>query len=129
MKLTISERRKVPRIPFESEMKFKVLKAKELSENIEFESGMIKNISEYGIGIVVKKLLKEEDIIRLVFNIGPKEFNIFAEVIWCNEIAFSGIYEAGLEFNYIKDEDYDFLRSAIKMLRNMENEKNGEKKI
>ncbi len=117
MRLTISERRKVPRIPFESDMKFRILKGIGLNNEDEFEEGKIKNISEYGIGIIIKKSLKEEDIIRLVFNIGVKEFNVFAEVIWCREIAFSGIYEVGLEFSYIKDEDYDFLCSAVKILR------------
>ncbi len=119
MKLSLTERRKVPRIPLDADMKFKVLKGKDITDDNEFENGKIKNISEYGIGIIINKFLEEEDIIRIIFTIGAKEFNIFSEVIWCKEIAFSGIYEAGLEFSYIKDEDYDFLCSAVKMLRNV----------
>ncbi len=119
MRLSLTERRKVPRIPFDAEMKFKVLKGNGVTNYDELENGRIKNISEYGIGVIINKFLEEEDIIRIIFSIGEKEFNIFSEVIWCKEIAFSGIYEAGLEFSYIKDEDYDFLCSAVKMLKNV----------
>jgi hypothetical protein len=118
MKLSLEERRRVPRIPFETEMKYKILKGN-MYDSEEYCGGKVKNISEYGMGIITDKELNEEDIIRINFLIGQKEYNIFCEVIWCKEISFSGNYEIGLEYSYINENDYNFLCSAVKTLRNM----------
>lgn len=118
MKLSLEEIIRVPRIPFEAEMKYKILKGN-MDYGEEYCDGKIKNISEYGIGIIIGKELNVEDIIRINFLIGQKEYNIFCEVIWCKEISFSSNYEIGLEYSYINESDYNFLCSAVKTLRNI----------
>ena len=72
-----------------------------------------RDISESGIRIRTQNFFKIKDFLLLTFSLPQKsDIKAYAKVVWCKRVE-SGMYESGLEFWDIKNEDREIVRSFV----------------
>ena len=112
MKVSVAERRKAARVPVDFDVRYKVLRGKEMRENRGYMEVKAKNISQYGICILTPEELQEGDILHINFRVEDREIDAFSAVIWSDEL--KDDYEAGLEFDFLSHYDAIFLIQYMK---------------
>ncbi|MBN1698754.1 MAG: PilZ domain-containing protein [Spirochaetales bacterium] len=73
----------------------------------------IKNISDNGICLLAETEFNRGDILSIVFNLPVrKEIRAYTKVIWSRKVE-SSLYENGLQFWYIDEEDRQFISHLV----------------
>ncbi len=116
MQTEFLERRITNRIDIVGETKYKILSSDLDKINFGYEKGKIKNISKGGICILIPHKIEEGIVLRVEINVTNSDNRIikaFCEVEWCNLENSAGLYEIGLSFIALKEEDQKFLEQFI----------------
>jgi len=112
MQTEFVERRSTRRINAGGETKYKIASAKANGIKSNYESGKIKNISKGGICLLLTGKIEEGTTLRVEINLTNPEnrmISAFCEVEWCNPAGPQDLYEIGLSFFAVKEEDQKFL--------------------
>jgi hypothetical protein len=116
MKLSVSDRRLVPRVPIDFDIKYRILKGKRI-ENIDetgYRNAKASNVSIFGIAINTVDPLEEGDILHANFTIEGREIDAFCAVAWSEFSCEKKDYEVGLEFDFLGQYDCIYLIQFIK---------------
>lgn len=119
MELTVKERRSAQRVPCNMYVAYKVLRrGQEASEDDHFVRAQTRDISEFGMGLLVNEEFMEGDIIRVDFTLGGRKMEAVCEIMWSTEV-FLGEdnpqYAAGLEFACLTTEEQKHLEIYFRM--------------
>ena len=119
MELSIKERRSAQRVPCDMYVAYKVLRrGMEACEDDHFVRARTRDISEFGLGMLVNEEFAEGDMIRVDFTLGGRKLESVCEIMWCNEI-FLGEdhpqYAIGIGFTCLRNEDQQFLETYFRM--------------
>lgn len=113
-----AERRKFPRLPFDTGVDYKLLK----QEGDAFFSTASKNISVGGICIITYEPLNSGDILELKFSLPLADKFITAKgrVAWTGNLKIEGknidaVYEAGIEFISIDEKDMERIQRYVEL--------------
>jgi len=105
--MTIVEKRKFPRLPFNVKVKYEVLKVSPLR----VEENLSKNVSAGGICLVVSEKIDIGALLRLKLSLkGEVNFNIVkGKVVWVEEFSVNDYkaYDCGIEFVDVGPEDQE----------------------
>jgi hypothetical protein len=112
MKLLIKERRNAPRISFYEDVWYKNINS-DRGDETEFHHGNGKNISEFGICIRSRKKTNPGDIVELKFRFGGESICAISEVKWVRYLMHSEVFESGMEFRHISEENSEVFKRAI----------------
>jgi len=110
------ERRAYQRIKLETDIKYKILSDSSESAQENFYNSKTFNLSKGGIGLIMKHKLEAGKVVKVEVNMEngtQKIIKAFCEVRWCNESDKDGIYQSGLSFLAVKEDDSNFLSDFI----------------
>ncbi len=116
MQTDFIEKRLTERINIVRETKYKMLSNDLDKINSSYEKGKIKNISKGGVCLLMPQKAEEGTILRVEINLTDSNNGIikaFCEVRWCNFESSVGLYEIGLSFVTLREEDQKFLEQFI----------------
>ena len=119
MDTLVKERRKAQRIPCSMFVGYKVIrKDGEPSEAESFTRAQTRDISEFGLGLILGEAFSPGDIIRVDFTLAARKLEAVCEVMWCNEV-FLGEeqprFAVGVEFSCLTPDEQRHLESYFRM--------------
>jgi hypothetical protein len=116
MRVSISDRRKAPRVPVDFTVKYRILRGQKIQgiEESAYREVKADNVSQYGIAIRTKDPLEEGDILHANFMIEGREIDAFCAVVWSEPDAANRDFEVGLEFDFLGQYDGMYLIQFIK---------------
>ena len=110
------EKRMETRTDIEGILKYKVLgDGEDTLTSFKYEKASTRNISKGGVCVILPHKIGEGNVIRVELPIENESLLIkaFCEVQWCRLANKDGIYEAGLSFIALKDDDAKALENFI----------------
>ena len=119
MAVMVKERRKAQRIPCRMPVSYKTIRSGgQAVETEQFVKAQTRDISEFGLGLVVNEWFSAGDIIRVDFALGGRNLQAVCEVMWANEIVLGENfpqYAIGLEFSCLTTEEQRYLDGYFRM--------------
>lgn len=116
MRVSVADRRKAPRVPVDFNVKYRILRGKNIEavEETTYRDVKADNVSQYGIAIRTSDPLEEGDILHANFTIEGREIDAFCAVVWSEGDSITQVYEIGLEFDFLGQYDGMYLVQFIK---------------
>jgi c-di-GMP-binding flagellar brake protein YcgR len=114
MNTNFLEKRVNFRADYENVIHYKVLGETPPSESVfKYESARTRNISKGGLCMLIPYKIPEGNVIRIEVPIGTETnlIKAFCEVQWCKPAG--SVYEAGLSFIALKEEDMKTLENYL----------------
>ncbi|HNZ28824.1 MAG TPA: PilZ domain-containing protein [Candidatus Goldiibacteriota bacterium] len=116
MNASYLEKRIDTRADVEEVLRYKVLgDGEDTITSFKYEKATTRNISKGGVCMVLPHKISEGNVIRVEIPLENESLVIkaFCEVQWCRLANKDGIYEAGLSFIALKDDDAKSLENYI----------------
>ncbi|PKL91483.1 MAG: hypothetical protein CVV21_07820 [Candidatus Goldiibacteriota bacterium HGW-Goldbacteria-1] len=116
MNASYLEKRMETRTDIEGILRYKVLgDGEDTLTSFKYEKASTRNISKGGVCVILPHKIGEGNVIRVELPIENESLLIkaFCEVQWCRLANKDGIYEAGLSFIALKDDDAKALENFI----------------
>ena len=119
MDVLLKERRRAQRIPSSMFVAYKVIRrGQEPSEDDHFVRAQTRDISEFGLGLILNEKFSEGDIIRVDFALAGRKLEAVCEVMWVNSIELGEDhpqFATGVEFSCLTVEEQKYLEGYFRM--------------